>query len=270
MRRVRCTSTNMAARPSRKRKSAPVEHAVSDSCDAATEHCGGYTKMTARPSRKPKSVLVDDTVSDFRDAATEHIAYDSCGAATERASIKIAGYTVGRRRPGLAPKTLLWLKYEIEHARHIPVTLAVLEDVGQNPKLRQRRSWSGTLEGVAHCTAAYHNAFVAGEPDDCNDCVDRLCRHACALFGRIENKWDKAFAIGLVYDYIENRATDLAAKQILGDALCRWDHMPERDRQCCIEILEDIKDQGIVQGNVLKGDLRTLNPHSTYSTVDFV
>ena len=226
--------------------------------------------MAARPSRKPKSVLVDDTVSDFRDAATEHIASGSRDAATERAFIKIAGYTVDRRRPRLAPKILLWLKYEIEHARHIPVTLAVLEEVGQNPELWQRSSWSGILEGVARCTASYHNAFVAGQPDDCNDCVGRLCRHAGALFGRIENKWDKAFAIGFVYDFIENRATHLAAKHILHDAFSRWDHISERDRQGCIDILEDINDQVILQGNALRGDLKTLNPHSTYSTVDSV
>ena len=133
---------------------------------------------------------------------------------------------------------------------------------------------------MARCTAAYHNAFVAGQPDDCNDCVDCLRRHAGALFSRIEDKWDKAFAIGFVHDFIENRATHLAARHILNEAFVPdgesanayriWDHISERDRQGCIDILEDILDQVMVQGNVLRRDLKTLNAHSTYTTVDFV
>ena len=142
---------------------------------------------------------MEDAVSDSRDAATEHIASDSRDAATEHMSIKIAGYAVDRRRSRLAPNILLWLKYEVEHARHVPVTLAVLEEDGQNPELVQRKTWLGTLEGVSRCTAAYHNAFVARQPYNCNDCVDCLRRHAGALFSRIEDKWDKAFAIGFVH-----------------------------------------------------------------------
>ena len=160
------------------------------------------------------------------------------------------------------------------------MTLAVLEEVGQNPELVQRRTWSGTLEGVSRCTAAYHNAFVARQPDNCNDCVDSLRRHAGALFSHIEDEWDKAFAIGFVHDFIENRATGMAARQIVNEAFVPdgesanayriWDHISERDRLCCIDILDEILDQVRVQDNVLRRDLKTLNAHSTYSTVDSV
>ena len=124
-----------------------------------------YVDDSVRPSRKRKSASIEDAVSDSRDATTEYIASDPRDVATEHLSIKIAGYAGDRRRSGLAPSILLGLKYEVEHARHVPVTLAVLEEDGQNPELVQRRTWLGTLEGVSRCTAAYHNAFVAGQPD---------------------------------------------------------------------------------------------------------
>ena len=76
--------------------------------------------MADHPSRKRKSAPMEDAVSDSRDAATEHI--------------RIAGYSVERRRSDLPPRTLLWLKYEIEHAVHVPVTLAALEEDVQNPQ----------------------------------------------------------------------------------------------------------------------------------------
>ena len=211
---------------------------------------------------------MEDAVSDSRDAATEHIASDSRDAATEHMSIKIAGYAVDRRRSRLAPKILLWLKYEVEHARHVPVTLAVLEEVGQNPELVQRRTWSGTLEGVSRCTAAYHNAFVAAQHYNCKDCVDSLRRHVGTLLSQIEDEWDRAFAIGLIHDFIENRATGMAVRQIVNASVVAegesasayriWYHISERERLFCLDILDEILDQVTVQGNVLRRDLKTL------------
>ena len=136
-----------------------------------------YVDDIVRPSRKRKSAPIEDAVSDSRDAATEHIASDSRDAATEHMSIKIAGYAVDRRRSGLELNILLWLKYEVEHAKHIPVTLTALEEDGQNPELVQRKTWLGTLEGLSRCTAAYHNAFVARQHYYCKDCVVSWRRH---------------------------------------------------------------------------------------------
>ena len=119
--------------------------------------------MAGRLGRKRKKAHVEDVVSDARDVASEHI--------------RIAGYSVERRRSDLPPRTLLWLKYEIEHAVHVPVTLAALEEDVQNPQRVQGKTWPGALEGVSRCVAAHHNAFVATEHDSCADIVNLSLIH---------------------------------------------------------------------------------------------
>ena len=232
----------MAVRPSRKRKSAPVEHAVCHSRDVATEHCGRYTQMAyvggvrlraiVRPSSKRKSAPIEDAAGSC-DAATEHIAAGSCDAATEQLSIKIAGYAIDQRRSGLELDILVRLKYEVEHAKHTPVTLTAMEEDGLNPELVQKKAWVSTMEVLARCIAAYHTACVARQLHNCKDCVDSLRRNVGAMLSKIEGEWNRVIAIGLIHEFIENRSTVMAVKQIVDASFVAegiWDRISEQDR----------------------------------------
>ena len=136
-----------------------MEDAVSDVSDVATERIRIHMD-------------VEDAVVDVRDVVREHI--------------RIAGYSVKRRRSELPLTTLLLLKYEIERAIHVPVTLAALEEDVQNPCRVHGKTWSGALEGVSRSVVAYHKAIVATEDDSCTAIVNRLHCHARTLMSKLK------------------------------------------------------------------------------------
>ena len=88
------------------------------------------------------------------------------------------------------------------------------------------------------------------------------------MLSKIEGGWNRVLAIGLIHEFIDNRATGMAVRQMVNESVVPegesasayriWYHISERERLFCLDILDEILDQVTVQGNVLRRDLKTL------------
>ena len=248
----------MTVRPSKSRKSAPVDHAGCHSRNVATEHCGRYTQMAyvsiVRPSSK-RNIEHIEVAAGSCDAATEHIAAGACDAATEQLPIKIAGYAIDQRRSGLELDILVRLKSEIEHAKYTPVTLIAMEEDGLDPELLQKKAWVSKMETLARCIQLYHKACVARQPRTCKDCVDSLRRNVGAMLSKIERECERVTAIGLIHEFIENLSTTMAVRQILDASLGAkgiWNRISEQERLSCLDTLDKINKHTKVYDEALR------------------
>ena len=130
------------------------------------------------------------------------------------------------------------------------------------------RIHSECRERHGRCVAAHHNTFVATEHDSCADIVNSLRLHVRALMSKIKDYWNRSLAIGLVRDFVENRATSMALRQVLDAALKTeelpdhiwiWGNITGQERQACLNILDDLLSQVTAQSNVLRSDLKACN-----------
>ncbi len=95
----------------------------------------------------------------------------------------------------------------------------------------QSRSWSGIVEAIARCVAAFQNATDATEHSQCNGIAAKMCSYATALAQRTSPYRREHFP-ALVYVFIQNRTYDLASKNMvnrvfedIGDAF--WSGLSE-------------------------------------------
>ena len=107
---------------------------------------------------------------------------------------------------------------------------------------RLSRSWSGTVEAIARCVAAFQNATDATQHSQCNEIAAKLCSYATALAQKTSPYLRRTF-LALVYEYIQNRTYDLALKNMvnrvfedIGDGF--WSGLSERQRSECLTLLE--------------------------------
>ena len=94
--------------------------------------------------------------------------------------------------------------------------------------------------------------------------MNSLLLHVSGLMCRIRGDWNRALAIGLLRDFIENRATNMALRQVL-DAACEternidiWWSIAAQERTVCLDILEELFSQVRAQCNVLESDLKAV------------
>jgi len=136
------------------------------------------------------------------------------------------------------------LHHEIQDRSRMPVSFErfLASDCQDDGIVTQSRSWSGTVEAIARCVAAFQNATAATEHSQCNEIAAKLCSYATALAQRTSPYLRETF-LALLYEYIQNRTYDLALKKMvnrvfeeIGDEF--WSGLTERQRSECLTLLE--------------------------------
>lgn len=177
-------------------------------------------------------------------AATEHANVDNTepreGDATERAATTEVMTTLAFDAEtcdiAIGPCRLRCMNYEreilckmqdeINRRFRVPVSLPqLLEgykhtecDAGWNPSM-QRKSWSGTIEAISRCIAAFQKATDATEHSACEDTANKTRDYAIALAHKTPAYCPREDLLALLYQFMENRTYNLAFTHLLNQVL---------------------------------------------------
>ena len=166
-------------------------------------------------------------------AATEH-AHE--GDATERAAttevMTTPSFDAETCDIAIGPCRLRGMNYELGilckmqdeiHRRfRVPVSLRQLLqrykhtqcDAGWNATM-QRKSWSGTIEAISRCIAAFQKATDATEHSACEDTANKTCDYAIALAHKTPAYCPREDLLALLHQFMENRTYNLAFTHLL-------------------------------------------------------
>ena len=122
---------------------------------------------------------------------------------------------------------------EIGRRFRVPVSLRQLLqryehtpcDAGWNPTI-QGKSWSGTIEAISRCIAAFQRATDATEHSACQDIATKTCDYAIALTHKTPAYCGHGDLLTLVHEFVKNRTYNLAFSHLL-DQVFLFEH--ERD-----------------------------------------
>ena len=181
-------------------------------------------------------------------AATEHANDDNTGPrgsdATERAAITevmttpafdAATYDIAvgpcRLRCAKNERGILCkMQEEIDSRFRVPVSLGqVLQkyehtrcdaDLRSNAVQDGRgKSWSGTIEAISRCIAAFQKATDATEHSECQDIATKTCDYAIALAHKTPAYCGHRDLLDLVHQFMKNRTYNLAFTHLLNRAI---------------------------------------------------
>ena len=181
-------------------------------------------------------------------AATEHANVDNTepreGDATERAATtevlttlsfdaETCDIAIGPCRlrcMNYEREILCKMQYEINCRFRMPVSLRQLLqryehtqcDAGWNPTM-QRKSWSGTIEAISRCIAAFQKATDATEHSQCQCIATKTCDYAIALARKTPAYCGREDLLALVHQFMQNRTYNLAFIHLL-DRACLCEH----------------------------------------------
>ena len=180
---------------------------------------------------------------DARDAGMVHtIVHGPWGTTKYKRKCDLPAFDVATELTRIGPCTLYWsqaeklqlgvlrvLQTEIQNRYRVPVTMERLlrecerrADVNANVNAMpatQRRSWSGTVEAISRCVAAFQKATDATEHSQCQDIAAKLCHHATVLMQKTPMYIGNTDLLTLVYEFIENRTYNLAFCELLHQCL---------------------------------------------------
>ena len=179
-------------------------------------------------------------------AATEHANVDNTepreGDATERAAttevMTTTSFDAETCDIAIGPCRLRCMNYELEilckmqdeinRRFRVPVSLRQLlegykhteRDADGNPTRRviqamQRKSWSGTIEAISRCIAAFQKATDATEHSACEDTANKTCDYAIALAHKTPAYCPREDLLALLHQFMENRTYNLAFTHLL-------------------------------------------------------
>ena len=111
---------------------------------------------------------------------------------------------------------------EINRRFRVPVSLEQLLrryndtqcDAGWNPTM-QRKSWSGTIEAISRCIAAFQKATDATEHSACEDTANKTRDYAIALAHKTPAYCPREDLLALLHQFMENRTYNLAFTHLL-------------------------------------------------------
>ena len=115
------------------------------------------------------------------------------------------------------------MQQEINVRFRVPVSLEqLLQKYEQERELLYAlKSWTGTIEAISRCIAAFQKATDAAELSDCQDIATKTCDYAIALAHKTPAYGGRGDLLALVHQFMENRAYNLAFKHLLNQAfLC--------------------------------------------------
>jgi hypothetical protein len=87
-------------------------------------------------------------------------------------------------------------------------------DAGWNPTL-SNKSWSGTIEAISRCIAAFQKATDATEHSACQDTAKKTCDYAIALAHKTSAYCPREELLALLHQFMENRTYNLAFTHLL-------------------------------------------------------
>ena len=119
---------------------------------------------------------------------------------------------------------------EIENRFRVPVSLEqllqkyehTLCDAGLRPTM-QGKSWSGTIEAISRCIAAFQKAIDATEHIQCQDIATKTCDYAIALAWKTPAYCGREDLLALVHQFMQNRKHNLAFIHLLNQS-CLCEH----------------------------------------------
>ena len=134
---------------------------------------------------------------------------------------------------------------EINRRFRVPVSLPqLLEgykhtecDAGWNPSM-QRKSWSGIIEAISRCIAAFQKATDAAEHIQCQDIATKTCDYAIALAHKTPAYCPREDLLALLYQFMENRTYNLAFTHLLNQVF-----LSEHERDGPFWILAELHKQ---------------------------
>ena len=135
---------------------------------------------------------------------------------------------------------------------------------------RQKRSWSGIVEGISRCIAAHQRGFAAAEHDACSRIQADICGHASTLRRLLLCNVDSTQLLTLLHRFIMNRSFNMALQEVIDQSLqddylvCPIGRRPvEHGRQILADSLEECYD--IIQNEdaKLKTDMQRIRKKLT-------
>ena len=108
--------------------------------------------------------------------------------------------------------------------------------------LYNQHSWSGTIEAISRCVAAYQRAADARENSACEDIMKKLKRHVQALLQKcVPNVYLRLNFMNIITDYIWNRSCIVAVHMLLDDILTseeRPTKLSQQEFNYALELIE--------------------------------
>ena len=122
------------------------------------------------------------------------------------------------------------MQEEIERRFRVQVSLRQLLqkyehtrcDAGWGPTM-QGKSWSGTIEAISRCIAAFQKATDATEHIQCQDIATKTCDYAIALAWKTPAYCGRTDLLALVHQFMQNRTYNLAFIHLLNQS-CLCEH----------------------------------------------
>ena len=183
-------------------------------------------------------------------AATEHADVDNTepreGDATERAATTEVMTTLAFDAEtcdiAIGPCRLRCMNHELEilckmqdeinRRFRVPVSLPQLLEGYKHTELdaerqrkswieAQRKSWSGIIEAISRCIAAFQKATDAAAHIQCQDIATETCDYAIALARKTPAYCGQDDVLALLHQFMQNRTYNLAFIHLLNRALCQ-------------------------------------------------
>ena len=204
-------------RPPSEASSAATEHAATERVPtehAATEHAADDNTGPRGSDATERAATIEVMTTPAFDAATDDIAVGPCRLRCMK------------NEHGMLCK----MQEEIERRFRVPVSLKQLLqkyehtrcDAGWGPTM-QGKSWSGTIEAISRCIAAFQKATDATEHIQCQDIATKTCDYAIALARKTLPYCGPEDLLILVHQFMQNRTYNLAFIHLLNRA-CLCEH----------------------------------------------
>ena len=152
------------------------------------------------------------------------------------------------------PRVLAVLQREVHHRLHLHISSDEMTDYcsrsateqtntsvhGRNRDLcYNKHSYSGTIEAISRCVAAYHRAADAFETSACDDIMNKLTRHVRALLEKcVPNAYLQEYVMDVITDYIWNRSCNVALHRVLDDILTSHAFSSQQELSYVVDLLE--------------------------------
>ena len=171
---------------------------------------------------------------------------------------------------------LVKMQDEIQRRFRVPVSLQQLLqryqnttcDAGWNPTL-PNKCWTGTIEAISRCIAAFQKAADATEHSACQDTANKTCDYAIALAHKTPAYCPREDLLALLHQFMKNRTYNLAFTHLLNQVF-RADHEREAPfwslaggslasgrpkKQECLQIIERCTDAIRNQADQLRREM---------------
>ena len=184
---------------------------------AATEHANDDNRSCYRAHYRPRGIDATE-----RAATTEVMTTPAFDAATYDIVVGPCRLRCTKNEHGILCK----MHEEIDRRFRVPVSLGQLlqkyehtrRDAGWSPTM-QGKSWSGTIEAISRCIAAFQKAIDATEHMQCQDIATKTCDYAIALTHKTPANCGHGDLLALVHQFMKNRTYNLAFTHLLNQAL---------------------------------------------------